>query len=241
MQIINVYKIDNKIKTSILKKNEIIKVDVSKKEKSDTIQNTKKLNDTTIVFFFTDLSNVYNYKIIDKYINVDNKKFYDSVSRVIKVYTKNDSLIQKIYPDLQITPWYYFVDYQVRISRSFVTGKNAHYDDVDNYCGEIVIADLNFDGLEDFATPVNSGADNGPHYAFYIQNELNKFKLNNYLTENVVWFPEKINDSLMTLTNEIPGSVYYLYTHSYKYDTISKKWKKVKSYSIDIRTGKISR
>lgn len=241
MQIINVNKIDNNIKNSIIKKIKNIKVDVSKKEKSNTIQSTTKLNDTTVVFFFTDLSNVYNYKIIDKYISKKNKKFYDIVSREINVYSKNNSLIQKIYPELLMRPWYFDDNYPLRKSKSFITRKNAYYDDIDNYCGEIVVADLNFDGLEDFATPVNSGADNGPHYAFYIQNELNKFKLNNYLTENVVWFPEKINDSLMTLTNEIPGSVYYLYTHSYKYDTISKKWKKVKSYSIDIRTGKISR
>lgn len=193
------------------------------------------------MFFFTDLSYVYNYIIIDKYSRTKNKTYYDIVSRVIKVYTKNDSLIQKIYPDLLMRPWYFDDNYPSRKSKSFITGKNAHFDDIDNYCGEIVVADLNFDGLEDIATPVNSGADNGPHYAFYIQNQFNKFKLNNYLTENVVWFPEKINDSLMTFTNVIPSGVYYKRYNSYKYDSFFKKWSKVKSYCIDIRTGKLSR
>jgi hypothetical protein len=226
--------------TSTLKNIENIKTDTTKIDKNIIKQNIKELTDTTVVLYFKDLSNVYNYKIIDKYHSAKKQNYYDSVLRVIKIFNKNDSLVQKIYPNLQMTPWYFHEhDWPFRLSRSYITGKNANYNDMDNYCGEIVVADLNFDGLEDFATPINSGVDNGPHYAFYIQNRNNKFEYNKYLTKNLTWFPEKINDSIMSFTSSVPCGVYGTWYRTFKFDTILKTWKKTKDYTIDNRTGKI--
>jgi len=228
------------VKTSSIKKIEKIKIDSTKNIESISKQDTKKLIDTTVVLYFNDLSNVYNYKIIDKYYCVNSHNYHDSVSRVIKIFNKKDSLIQIIRPNLKMTPWYFLeLSVPLKKSRSYVTGKNVNYKDMDNYCGEIVVADLNFDGLEDFATPIDQGADNGPHYAYYIQNKKNRFLFNKYLTENLIWFPEKINDSLMTFTNEIPCTIYGLNYNTFKYDSISKKWRKIEDYTIDIRTGKL--
>ncbi|HET6991702.1 MAG TPA: hypothetical protein VFJ43_10280 [Bacteroidia bacterium] len=209
--------------------------------KSNAKQNFKKLTDTTVVLNFKNLSNVYNYRITDKYYCNRNQYHGDSVYRVIKIFNKNDSLIQRIYPNLQMVPWYFFEnDMPSALSRSYVTGKNVNADVTDNYCGEIVVADLNFDGLEDFATPVDHGCDNGAHYAFYIQNSNDQFKRNTYLTENVTWFPEEINDSLLMFTNSVP-LMWGIACQTFKYDTLSKKWGKTKDYVIDYRTGKIIR
>ena len=227
------------IKASSINENEKISRTYPEISKSKPKQNAEKLKDTMVILSFKDLSKVYNYKIIDRYYCNNSLNYYDSILRVIKVYNKKDSLIQRIYPNLQMTPWYYYEDkLPLRLSRSFVTGKNANYDDADNYDGEIVIADLNFDGLEDLATPVNSGADNGPHYAFYIQNKNKRFEYNSYLTEHVMWFPEKINDSLMTFTSTVPCTVIGLWYQTFKYDTTMKKWSRIKNYIVDIRTGK---
>lgn len=231
---------DNALTVSTLKNTEKITADTSEVIKNGTNQKTEKLTDTIVVLYFKSLSNIYNYKIIDKYSSVKNQNYYDSVLRIIKIFNKKDSLVQKIYPNLQMTPWYFLeIDDSLRLSRSYITGKNANYNDLDNYCGEIVVADLNFDGLEDFATPINSGVDNGPHYAFYIQNRNNKFEYNNYLTKNVTWFPEKINDSLMSFTSSVPYGVYGTWYRTFKCDTILKTWKKTKDYTIDNRTGRI--
>jgi hypothetical protein len=225
---------------SPLKNIENIKMDTSKIIKNEIKQKVKKLTDTTVVLYFKDLSHIYDYKIIDKYCSAKNQNYYDSVLRVIKIFDKKSSLIQKIYPNLQMTPWYFLErNCPLRLSRSYITGKNANYNDMDNYCGEIVVADLNFDGLEDFATPINSGADNGPHYAFYIQNKKNRFEYNSYLTENLTWFPEKINDSLMSFTSSVPCGVYGTWYQTFKYDRILIKWKKIENYVIDNRTGRI--
>ncbi len=227
-------------KNLTIKKAEKVKIDSTKNVESGSKQKAKKLIDTTVVLFFNDLSKEYNYKITDNYYCVNSNNSYDSISRVLKIYNKKDSLIQKIRPNLQMTPWYFPKnETHLRLSRSYINGKNSNYSDTDNYCGEIVVADLNFDGLEDFATPIDQGVDNGPHYAYYIQSEKKEFVFNKYLTENLIWFPEKMNDSLMTFTNKIPCTIYGLNYNTFKYDTISKKWKKIEDYTIDIRTGKL--
>lgn len=213
---------------------------VVKEEEISPEEIKPKLKDTTVVLFLDDLSYTFNYKIIDNYFCNNFKGYYDSCFRTIKIYNKQDSLLQKIIPDMQITPWY-FMDsgYPLSLSRSYITGKNKDVNDADNYCGEMAVADLNFDGLEDFATPIGCGADNGPHYAFYIQSKLNKFTLNRYLTENVIWFPDQINDSLKTITNAVPCTVIGLNYTTYKYLPKTNKWKRTEEYLIDIRTGKL--
>jgi hypothetical protein len=219
-------------------------LDVQKKKSSDEVAlkdtssssnpgpHTKTLRDTTVVLSFKDLSYVYNYKVIDHYFG--DRSYYDSVARTIKIYTKGDSLVQKILPKVQFTPWYFHEhDLELRLSRSTITGKNEQYNDIDNYCGEIVVTDLNFDGFEDFATPVGSGADNGPHYAFYIQDTNGKFNHNLYLTKNLIWFPETINNSLMTFTTTVLCTA-GTRLETFKYDIASKKWKKMNAHFIDI-------
>ncbi len=198
-----------------------------------------KLKDSTIVFYFKDLSYSYNYELIDKYYNINRNDYTDSILRIIKIFDKKDSIIQKIYINIQLMPWYFFDKDIEYISRSYITKKNTKLKTWDNYCGEIVIADLNFDGLEDFATVVGYGIDNGSHYKFYIQTNNNKFEYNSYLTENVVWFPEKINDSLMSFTSSVPCFINGLWCQTFKYDTISEKWKKIEDYIIDRTTGKL--
>lgn len=201
---------------------------------------SKIVKDTIVRFFFADLSEVYNYKLVDYFYARNVKHYYDSVVRKISIYSKDDSLIKRInIGQLEHgCPWY-LGDKKLRTSRSFITGKNAFYDDVDNYCGEIVIADLNFDGLEDFATTIGSGADNGPHYAFYIQKEAGKFECNNFLTKEVVWFPEVFNDSLNTFKTIVPFGCCALRHHTIKYDSIQKKWKSIRDVVIDLENGKI--
>ncbi len=207
--------------------------------KNDSNQNVKKLKDSTAVLFFKDLSNVYNYKIIDKHHGIENQYHYDSVSRVIKIFDKKDSLIQKLRIGLEMGTWYPDDRLQLRPSRSYITGKNMHFDDVDNYCGEIVVADLNFDGLEDFATPTSSGTDNGPHYSFYVQDTHHRFKLNRYLTDNVTWFPERIVDSLRIFTTDVPCTVEGTMFQTFRYDEASTRWRRIEYYFRNNRTGEI--
>ncbi|MFN8394583.1 MAG: hypothetical protein U0176_07930 [Bacteroidia bacterium] len=166
--------------------------------------------------------------------------YRDSVVRVIKILDKKDSLIQRIYPEMQMLPLSFGKDHDppLSLSRSFVTGKNQNKLIYDDYYGEIVVADLNFDGLEDFGTPVDCGADNGPHYAFYIQDRPFHFKFNRYLTDKVVWFPSEFNDSLKRFTTVVPCMVSLVGRTTFHFDSISNKWKKISHHFIDYQTGK---
>jgi hypothetical protein len=198
-----------------------------------------KGKDTNVVIYFKDLSNVYNYKIIDKGFN-HHRSFFDSVYRVIKIYNKADSLTQRIIPTFEEAPAYLFERYpEAKPARSYMTNKNTKNGGHDDYFGELVVADLNFDGLEDFATYRGHGADNGAHYAYYFQNKKHRFEYNSYLTENMIWFPAKINDSLKTLTTIVPAGMFGVEYTTFKYNPASQKWKVIKDYTIDVKTGKI--
>jgi len=205
---------------------------------AQTIQNPR---DTNVVMYFKNLSNVYNYKIIDKGFSHGRARYFDSARRVIKIYSKTDSLIQKIYPTLDDIPIYFYSKKGSlgKLSRSYITGQNAQSESGDDYFGELVVADFNFDGLEDFATAIGHGADNGSHYAYYIQNENHRFEYNAYLTENVIWFPQEINDSLKTFTTLVPWTMVGLCHKTFKYYPGRKKWRVTKDYVEDVRTGKL--
>lgn len=222
----------------------------SKKRETSTVTNTilkieektvKKLNDTTLYLYFDELSDVYNYRIIDKFYANNSSRNYDSLVRIIKVFEKNDSLIQTIIPKLYLNAdWYYFDrEKPKKLVRSYITGENTQTKVVNNYMAHLIIADLNFDGLEDFATPIDHGADNGPHHAFYIQQKSGKFRYNQYLSNELIWFPEKFNDSLKTFTRIMAAGAWGIGYTTFKYDTIRNKWKIIKNYQIDLETGKV--
>lgn len=214
-------------------------IQIEKKDSSIVEEtNMKAIADSSFTFLFKDLSYKYNYQLLDTFRCTGQYDFRDTTIRLIRIFSKNGVLVQDIVPPLYIEPWYIDSYSNIRISRSYLTEKNANYDDADNYCGEIVIADFNFDGLEDLATPYGSGADNGPNYAFYIQEKDGVFEYNDFLSDNVVWFPEIWNKRKKTFTTKVAGGVYYIGYNTYQYSSISKTWKQIEDYSIDIRTGK---
>lgn len=59
---------------------------------------------------------------------------------------------------------------------------------------KFIVADLNFDGKEDFAIINYEGSNAGPQYAYYIQNKIGKFEQSNDLTDNMRFFPVEINN-----------------------------------------------
>lgn len=65
---------------------------------------------------------------------------------------------------------------------------------------EFIIADLNFDGLEDFAISNYVGGNAGTLYAYFIQNKDGKFNLDPYLTDKIRFFPRNIDFKNKTLT-----------------------------------------
>ena len=109
-------------------------------------------------------------------------------------------------------------------SRSYITGKgrNAPVEDYD--FGDLVIADLNFDGKEDIVVKSGSSADSGPNYTFYLEGNDGRFYIDNYLTANVLSFPKYINAKAKTITTQTHANVSQEDKKTFKYNVNTKKW-----------------
>src|ERR1700722_5654977 len=60
-------------------------------------------------------------------------------------------------------------------SRSYITGSGRNVPVEDFDFGDLIIADLNFDGNEDIAVKTGLSADAGPYYTFYTQGNDGRF------------------------------------------------------------------
>jgi hypothetical protein len=113
-------------------------------------------------------------------------------------------------------------------SRSYVTGYNKS-EEVDDYdFGDLVIADLNFDGKEDIAIKYDSGGNGGPIYNFYLQDNNDYFYKSSYLTDHVGSFPREIDIKHKTITTQIHANVRYEARKIFRYNLKTKKWRLIK-------------
>jgi len=180
----------------------------------------------------TDLSSNFTFQTSIKRIKTKNA--FDSSLVKIKIYNKsNDSLVQTI----RFTSTFLFeFSYSNKNScRSYSTGKNKNSEITDNDFGDIVIADFNFDGKDDFAFKTEEGGNGGPLYSFYIQSDRLKFIKDPFLTNRVIFFPSKINSSNKTMTTIVHANAMGVNHNTYKLDTLTNKWKFIKTKFVRVK------
>lgn len=119
--------------------------------------------------------------------------------------------------------------------RSYTTGKNKNNDILDNDFGDIIVADFNFDGKDDFAIKTEEGGNGGPLYSFYIQTDYLKFKKDRYLTDKVVYFPSKLNSTSKTITTIVHANAMGVNHNIYKLDSLTNKWKYIKTKFVGVK------
>lgn len=117
---------------------------------------------------------------------------------------------------------------------SYTTKFKADREIVDNYFGDIVVADLNFDGNDDIAVINDCGGNGGPLYSYYIQTSKKKFILDSFLTDSMVFFPSEINSKNKTLTTYVHIGVCGLSEDIYKFNKTKKSWTKKSSKYINV-------
>ena len=117
-------------------------------------------------------------------------------------------------------------------ARSYETGINENQKAVDNYYGDFVVADFNFDGKSDFAIINDMGGNGGPFYSFYLQERDQKYVSNAFLQDSVTYFPTKINRRKKMLTTYVHAGVCGLGEHQYQFN--QNKWSEVSHKLIDI-------
>jgi hypothetical protein len=178
-----------------------------------------------------DLSNEFDIKVYFER-HTDTEKIGDSCFINILVIDKSSKTIldsMKIYSD------YLFegVFKDCNNILSYTTKVNIDKEIADNYFGDIVICDLNFDSKDDIAIICNSGGNGGPSYNYYLQGLNKTFYIDKYLTDTMNYFPTKINSKNRTLITYVHAGVCWLGEHIYKLDR-TNKWTEKSHKTIDI-------
>jgi hypothetical protein len=190
-------------------------------------------NDSVFVneCYHQDLSSVFNFKVIFKrLINIDG--IHDSCIVNIYIFDKEQN---KLKDSIKLSSIYLYGDVFKTCDevKSYTTGKNKNREVQDNYNGEIIIADLNFDGKEDIAV-INDCANSGTGYEYFIQGNNTKFYLDHFLSDSMNYFPIEIKKHTKTLETRVPFTVCGLLVKKYKFDSKTKKWKRIYNEVLNI-------
>lgn len=109
---------------------------------------------------------------------------------------------------------------------SHTTGVNKDLKVVDNDYGDIVVADLNFDGKEDLAIKKAEGGDAGPLYFFYLQTGEGEFEIDDFLTDSMAYFPFVIDAKAKHLITLVYANDYQMNETVFELKG-KKNWKEV--------------
>jgi hypothetical protein len=145
---------------------------------------------------YTDLSKSLIFKMQVRRIKRPNA-FSDSCIVRVTVLGK---VSQKPITTITCAANHLFSDVYTQCSavRSYSTGKNKDAIVQDYDYGDLIVADFNFDGKDDFAVKNDSGGNGGPLYNFYIQHSTDRFVLSRYLTDTVCHFPSRFESKHKT-------------------------------------------
>jgi hypothetical protein len=168
---------------------------------------------------YENLSKNFNFEVIPI------AKKEDLIQIVVKVTTKENS---KSVQTLTIECQGFYLDSfdDCKNVKSYTTKINSELPTGDeNDSGNFIVADFNFDGLEDFAIKSDPGGNGGPLYAYFIQAPDKKFYGSSYLTDTVQFFPNEINSAKRTITTFLHANAYQKNRRIFKYNPKAGKWK----------------
>jgi len=181
-------------------------------------------------FTLTETNNCEQTKLSNQFdIAIDFKRYVDTIEIdqicFLKVVIK-DKLSKTMIDSFSIKSSfiYSFMFLSCDSMTSYTTMFKADRETVDNYFGDIVVSDFNFDGYDDIAVVNDGGGNGGPLYSFYLQTNLRRFIKNNFLTDSVEFFPSKINRKDKTLTTYVHAGVCGLSEYIYKLDINKNIW-----------------
>ena len=134
-----------------------------------------RINDTSTTMYklFFILSFTVSTLLISGQVcnHTDLSMQFDIETSLIRI--KNDKSAKKVMQTINYSSIHFsdkvFIDCNSVIS--YPAKKNDTLDIIDNYYGDLIVADFNFDNRDDFALIKDSGSNGGPFYDFYIQNK----------------------------------------------------------------------
>ena len=120
---------------------------------------------------------------------------------------------------------------------SFTTRFNSNRQIADNYFGDMVVADFNFDNLDDIAIINDYGGNGGPLYSYFIQNNDKRFILDSFLTDSVAFFPSRIDKTRHRLITYVHAGACCVGRHIYQFDKLTNKWKQTSHKILKQNSG----
>lgn len=112
-------------------------------------------------------------------------------------------------------------------ARSYSTGYQTDQGHYNGYHGDIIIADLNFDHLDDIAIISDVGFTSNALYHYFVQTTGRKFVTDNFLTDSVAYFPEKIDPLRQQLVTRVPAGVCCLGVHTFQLGNANRQWQQI--------------
>lgn len=179
----------------------------------------------------TKLSNKYDYKIscVVKKDTLYSNYYIARVKVLISEKGKNifKLKVNKLYPGLCFIT--FFED--CNQFRSLTTKYLNEVEIVDNYLGDFVVADFNFDNKEDFAIRTYFYSNGGPYYEYFLQTDNQKFIKDSFLSDEMIFFPSKFDFKNKRLINYVHASVHGVHENIYQL-LKNGKWEYVQSEYI---------
>ena len=122
----------------------------------------------------TNLSNQFDISIDFKRYS-DTAELHDSCAvKILIRYKQTNAYFDSIF----LTSLFYYGDTFANCdssATSFTTGFNSNRQIADNYFGDVVVADFNFDNQDDIAIINDYGGNGGPLYSYFIQRNDKRF------------------------------------------------------------------
>jgi len=175
----------------------------------------------------TNLSKDFDFKVYAKWYGSAEHTVSDSLDVKIEIISKKTKAGQQIHFG---SAWMFEGTYtNCKYVRSYSTGFNKDSLYTDNDYGDIVVADFNFDGLDDVAFKQNGGGNGGPSYYYYIQDKKGKFIQHDFLTATMGYFPAEFVPLKKRLITRVHANAYQYSETTYQYDASAMKWKILKS------------
>ncbi|OXA78560.1 hypothetical protein SAMN05444397_10954 [Flavobacterium aquidurense] len=171
---------------------------------------------------YKNLSKEFNFEIRVRKITIPKEEIDSNAVKII-VYNKISNKKQEFNFGSNFLFEKTFID--CKTVRSYSTGINENAEIIDNEFGDLIIADFNFDGKEDFAVKNDSGGNGGPTYNFYIQGKNKDFTLDNFLSTEMKFFPSKFITKSKQLVTYVHANAYQLSENIFEYNEKFKKWK----------------
>lgn len=176
-------------------------IDDTINDKPEKRQDLRQFDVPTTDCYFNQLSKQFNFRLNVRYHREDSAIIY-----VTTLHKKTDELIDSIlikseylmYPPMRGN---------CEDVRSYSTGHNEYKAIVDNSYGIFVVADFNFDQKDDFAVAVDNGGNGGYIYAFYLQTKNGGFVIDEFLSKEMLRFPETFDKNKQSLMTSVHANV----------------------------------